>query len=276
MKALLFITFSCISAVCLEASDVLEVSGRVDGEISIPCFGSWAANSSSEHSRMYFCREVCSRESTLIETEMKTSDVKLRGRYIMEFDKGEGVFTVTITRLRRADTGRYVCGVERSFNLLYQEVNLRVLDDATVPHGLPPSMNITLQTEEATPPQGSVPFSSESSPTAFTLSPAEKKKTQQEGTNLTDTTVVIIVSGSLAFLVCAIIPLIFYRHWRSNEGQDRPAGNKAEGEENANMESSQVAVGLQSMELEAHPEPSPDDNFQYAACYEALDPQTLD
>lgn len=34
-----------------------------------------------------------------------------------------------------------------------------------------------------------------------------------------DTTVVIIVSVSLALLVCAIIPLIFYRHFRSNPGE---------------------------------------------------------
>lgn len=34
-----------------------------------------------------------------------------------------------------------------------------------------------------------------------------------------DATVVIIVSVSLALLVCAVIPPIFYGHWRSNVGE---------------------------------------------------------
>lgn len=35
--------------------------------------------------------------------------------------------------------------------------------------------------------------------------------------------VVIIISVSLALLVCAIIPLIFYLHWRSSSGEALPA-----------------------------------------------------
>lgn len=34
-----------------------------------------------------------------------------------------------------------------------------------------------------------------------------------------ETMVVIITSVSLALLVCAIIPLIFYIHWRSSSGE---------------------------------------------------------
>lgn len=46
----------------------------------------------------------------------------------MEFDGRDGVFTVTIRRLRKADAGKYHCGAERSFNVSYQEVSLKVLD----------------------------------------------------------------------------------------------------------------------------------------------------
>lgn len=46
----------------------------------------------------------------------------------MEVSRGDGAFNVTIKRLRRADAGRYHCGVGKTFNVLYQEVNLIVLD----------------------------------------------------------------------------------------------------------------------------------------------------
>ncbi|KAM4584756.1 uncharacterized protein PAE49_004198 [Odontesthes bonariensis] len=209
---------------------------------------------------MYFCRGVCSSENSLIQTEMKRSAATRQGRYSMEYDGGDGVFTVTIRRLRAVDTGRYHCEVERTFNVSYQEVSLKVLDASTVPPGSPRSINTTLQTEE------------EPLPTTFILQPFEEKEKQKGSTSLTDTTVVIIVSGSLAFLVCAIIPLIFYRHWRSNEGQNSAAGNKAEEEEIAENETTQDAVRLQSLEQES----GADDNIQYAAIYEALDPKTLD
>lgn len=42
-----------------------------------------------------------------------------------------------------------------------------------------------------------------------------------------DTTVVIIVSVSLALLVCALIPLVFYGHWRSNAGEVTHAHSNA-------------------------------------------------
>lgn len=37
-----------------------------------------------------------------------------------------------------------------------------------------------------------------------------------------ETMVVIIISVSLALLVCAIIPLIFYIHWRNSSGEALP------------------------------------------------------
>ena len=107
---------------------MLEVSGHAGGKISIPCFGSWTTDESSEHNRMYFCRGVCNSKNTLIKTEMKKSAATRQGRYSMEYDGGDGVFTVTIRRLRTVDAGRYHCEVERTFNASYQEVSLKVLD----------------------------------------------------------------------------------------------------------------------------------------------------
>ncbi|GAA6220157.1 uncharacterized protein LOC108885470 isoform X1 [Lates japonicus] len=276
MKILHLLIFCHVSAVCVTTSAVLEVSGHVGGEVSILCPVSQTKDNSSQHSNMYLCKGVCSRENILIQTENKRSAVTCRGRYNMEVNRGDGVFNVTIKKLKRSDEGRYCCGMEKPFNVLYQEVNLIVLDASTVPPGSPPSVT-TLHTEGEALPQSSLQSSTDSSPAALTL-PTTGRKNQRETVSLTDTTVVIIVSVSLALLVCALIPLVFYGHWRSNaEGQRRPEANKGDAdycEENADGASTQDTVRLQS--LEPDPESSTQDASQYAAVYQALDPKTLD
>lgn len=46
----------------------------------------------------------------------------------MEVRTGDGLFNVTMKRLRKVDAGGYHCGVETNFKVFYQEVNLQVLD----------------------------------------------------------------------------------------------------------------------------------------------------
>lgn len=106
---------------------MLEVIGHVGGEVSIDCTGSWTTDN-TEHYNMYFCKGVCSRENTLIETERRPLAIARRGRYSMEVRGGDGAFNVTITRLKRTDAGRYHCGVGKTFTVLFQEVNLIVLN----------------------------------------------------------------------------------------------------------------------------------------------------
>uniref|UniRef100_A0A4W6DHF4 Immunoglobulin domain-containing protein n=1 Tax=Lates calcarifer TaxID=8187 RepID=A0A4W6DHF4_LATCA len=107
---------------------VLEVSGHVGGVVSILCPVSQTKDNNSQHSNMYLCKGVCSRENILIQTENKRSAVTWQGRYNIEVNRGDGVFNVTIKKLKRSDEGRYCCGMEKPFNVLYQEVNLIVLD----------------------------------------------------------------------------------------------------------------------------------------------------
>ncbi|XP_008286741.1 CMRF35-like molecule 3 [Stegastes partitus] len=275
MMFLHVIMICCFSAVCLEASEVLEVSGHVGGDVSIRCSGRRSTYNSSEHSTMYFCKDVCSGENILIQTKRRRSAVTQQSRYDLEVDRRDGVFTVTIKKLQRVDAGRYHCGVETAANLLYQEVNLIVLDAPTVPPGSSPSATTALEARSETLTWGNFISSTDQSAAALTPPPSEKKRNLGQASKLTDTTLVIIVSGSLALLVCAIIPVIFYGHWRSNsEGQNRPRGNKSEGdyyEENA-----VVGVKLQTFEPEVDPESSAHDASQYASAYAALDPKTLD
>ncbi|XP_032389213.1 uncharacterized protein LOC116700268 isoform X2 [Etheostoma spectabile] len=244
----------CFSVVCAEASEVLEVSGHVGGQVSIHCSGSWTTNNSSEHYHMYFCKGVCSRESILIQPARKRLAGAQRGRYSMEVNRGDGAFKVTIKRLKRVDAGTYCCGVEKTFNVLHQEVNLIVVETSTVPHQSPPSTT-TQQTKAETLPPGSFPSSTKPSPAA--------------STHLKDTTVVIIVSVSLALLVCAIIPLIFYGNCRRNLGQNK--GESDHCEEHAEVASTPAAVRLRSLEPGADPESSIRD-----ASHQALDSKSLD
>ncbi|KAF7653271.1 hypothetical protein LDENG_00085380 [Lucifuga dentata] len=97
----------------------------------------------------------------------------------------------------------------------------------TVPPESPPS-HTSPQSVAETEAQGNSSFSTKPSAT-------EEKTNQQAPTSLTDTKVVIIVSVSLALLVCVIIPLIFYGHWRSN----KESHNRADTSKNKD------AVGLQ-------------------------------
>ncbi|XP_047435315.1 uncharacterized protein LOC125004625 [Mugil cephalus] len=271
MKFLRVIMFCCLTVVCVEASDVLEVTGRVGGEVSVLC-SPWSTDNSSEPDRVYFCKGVCSGESVLIQADRKTSAVKRQGRYSVMVDRGHGAFNVTIRKLKRADAGHYHCGPAKTLNGLNQEINLRVVDASTVPSGSTPSTTATLQIEAQTLTRGSSTSRNEPSPAALTLPPTEVKKNQQDAAILTDTTLVIIISGSLAFVVCAIIPVIFYGHWRSHaEDQNRPEMHEGGYcEENADVTSTHIAVELQSFEASAH------DPSQYAAVYQALDPKALD
>ena len=108
---------------------MLQVSGHVGGEVIIHCSGTWSTeNSTSHYSNMYFCKGVCSGENILIQTERKKPAISRRGRYSMEISRWDGVFNVTIKRLKKEDAGGYLCAVEENFKALYQEVNLQVLD----------------------------------------------------------------------------------------------------------------------------------------------------
>lgn len=119
-------TWFCLLAMCMVTSDILEVSGHVGENVSIPCFGSWTAHD-SENISMYFCKGICSRENTIIQTNQKWPALP-QWKHSIEVSGGDGVLTVSIKRLRRADAGRYLCGVTRSSNVSYQEVTLKVVD----------------------------------------------------------------------------------------------------------------------------------------------------
>ncbi|XP_076004199.1 uncharacterized protein LOC142996955 [Genypterus blacodes] len=254
----------------METSDSLDVSGLVGGDVSIQCSSRWTTNGSSSNYSLYFCKGVCSSNSTLIQFRREKSPVTRRGRYGMEVGRREGDFNMTIKRLKKTDAGKYLCRWERNSKFFYQEISLSVLEAPTVPPGSSPS-NTSLHTEA----RGSSSSGTDATLQA-TTPPATEKTNRQAPTSLKDTTVVIIVSVSLALLVCAIIPFIFYGHWRSNtEGKKSPDASK-ENEEHEIDSSAREGVQLRPFALHEDPECSAPDASQYATVYQALDPKSLD
>ncbi|KAM8879004.1 uncharacterized protein AB9W97_014582 isoform 2-T2 [Spinachia spinachia] len=240
MRSLLVVVVCCFSVVCLEASAVLEVTGHVGEDVSIPCFGSWTGNNRSEDPTRFFCKGVCSATNIVVQTGKTRSTVTWRGRYGIAVNRGDGGFTVAIRDVRRRDAGTYYCRMEENLSVMQQEVHLRVFEASTVPVGCP-LPTAPPQPETETLPQGSLASGTEPPPTASTLPATENETNHSAPGKLKDATVVLIVSVSLALLVCAFIPLILYRHWLSNKGGE----NKVETEiceGNAAVPSTQVAM----------------------------------
>ncbi|XP_055014125.1 uncharacterized protein LOC129410327 isoform X2 [Boleophthalmus pectinirostris] len=247
----------------LEATHVQQVSGHTGDELSIHCFSHWTSNGSNSQYTMIFCKGPCSNENLLV--KKNESGIIQRGRYKME--NSTALFSVTIRRLNRTDAGRYFCELQLNDSVLYQEVLVTVLEGTPAPFVSVPN-DITVQTATLSWDY----LSSSTVPPVSTSGGSDKKPTS----SLTDTTVVIIVSVSLALLVCAIIPLIFYRHWRSSgEEQTVSTGGNKPGvghrDEHIDVPLAQTAVALQT-----DPDLEAPDAAQYASVYQALDPQSLD
>ncbi|XP_056442568.1 CMRF35-like molecule 5 isoform X2 [Gadus chalcogrammus] len=204
------------TAVHLSHHTVREVKGYVGGNISFQCSGEW----SSAGSQSYFCKSSkCSSEDVLIQTDGARADATRRGRYVIERGGVDGVFTVTVMKLESADTGSYLCTSTRRSKVMHQETyHLKVLDALTVPLGpLTPTVAPRPVTELM--PRDNHPSTVTSPATSVTQPPQGGQKSEQEAaTHITGTMVVIIISVSLALLVCALIPVIFYGRWRSTKG----------------------------------------------------------
>ncbi|XP_077460563.1 uncharacterized protein LOC144077010 [Stigmatopora argus] len=103
-----------------------------------------------------------------------------------------------------------------------------LLSVPALPSGSPPTATLQTHTEN-------VPPSNETLLAEPTMATTEDKTHKRASTNLSDTTVVIIVSVSLALLVFAMIPLIFYGNWKSNADTQNITTNKGDVEGNSTI-----------------------------------------
>uniref|UniRef100_A0A674MNB2 Immunoglobulin V-set domain-containing protein n=1 Tax=Takifugu rubripes TaxID=31033 RepID=A0A674MNB2_TAKRU len=130
-----------------------RVTGHAGEDVSFRCSGNWTTENSSEHLNVFFCKGMCSRENTIIQSPGTTAAVVRMGRYSLQPIRGDGALEVNITKLKPADAGRYYCGVGDAVIVLYQEVNLKIcishplfhVKASTVPPGSAALTSTTLQ-----------------------------------------------------------------------------------------------------------------------------------
>ncbi|NXD77723.1 PIGR protein, partial [Halcyon senegalensis] len=105
------------------------LTGEVGGSVTHQCF--YSITPANKHDRKYWCKTagsgVC---STIISTTGYTSK-DYRERVSLEDIPQNGTFLVTMTGLKKSDTGTYRCGIGSTNSDLYIRLNLTVSADAS-------------------------------------------------------------------------------------------------------------------------------------------------
>ncbi|KFV11383.1 Polymeric immunoglobulin receptor, partial [Tauraco erythrolophus] len=105
------------------------LTGEIGGSVTHQCF--YSIIPANKYDRKYWCKVAGSRVCyTIISTTGYTSKDHA-GRVSLEDIPQNGTFTVTMTGLKRSDTGTYRCGIGVTNRDLYVSLNLTVLADAS-------------------------------------------------------------------------------------------------------------------------------------------------
>ncbi|NXS95390.1 PIGR protein, partial [Jacana jacana] len=105
------------------------LTGAVGGSVTHRCF--YSITPANKHDRKYWCKMARSGVCyTIISTTGYTSSHHL-GRVSLEDVPQDGTFAVTLTELKKNDTGTYRCGIGTSNRDLYVSLNLTVSEDAS-------------------------------------------------------------------------------------------------------------------------------------------------
>ncbi|XP_019905250.2 CMRF35-like molecule 8 isoform X2 [Esox lucius] len=179
------ITCCLLSAVCLEASEIIHVSGFLGGEVTIHCFHERSQNSSK-----YFCQGTCLPEHVLVKMQGRGGYIQ-KERYSLE-DRGDGLFTVTVTGLVVEDSGTYWCGVGRAAHASLQEIHLTVsgrVPSVESPAALPGPSPETVQPTQGSTEGSNRGLHSQSLLTGSISNDANKKSTGEvdDEENITST-----------------------------------------------------------------------------------------
>ncbi|XP_054660021.1 polymeric immunoglobulin receptor-like isoform X2 [Grus americana] len=104
------------------------LTGEVGGSVTHQCF--YSIMPANKHDRKYWCKLAASGVCyTIISTTGYTSK-NHAGRVSLEDIPQHGTFRVTMTELKKSDTGTYRCGIGTTNRDLYVSLNLTVSADA--------------------------------------------------------------------------------------------------------------------------------------------------
>uniref|UniRef100_A0A8C7UHC3 Ig-like domain-containing protein n=1 Tax=Oncorhynchus mykiss TaxID=8022 RepID=A0A8C7UHC3_ONCMY len=165
-----------------------EVTGYEERSVSIHCM----YNEKNEDNEKYFCK-ANTLSKCVVDVKVTTTKSQ-NGRFSLFDNRTAGAFTVTITRLTQEDAGRYLCGVQNNHTT-------NTLSAVQLVIKISPTLS-------SPPIATSVSPSSVSSPSSILTSTH----------NSSDTSVVIIVSGTQVMLLLVLVVSLFivYR-WKCNK-----------------------------------------------------------
>ncbi|KAL7845236.1 hypothetical protein AOLI_G00234280 [Acnodon oligacanthus] len=173
--------------------DTITLEGHVGGDVRIRCSHEFVYGNIK-----YFCNAECETKKDIIIKSTKKHNTATRGRYSL-FDEGSGVFTVTISNLKKSDSGTYYCGVERLIKDTFHKVILTVLEAPT------PTSRITPRLSDWSTSEGTESREIADSETSSTTTPVKTTTT----TNTSDQKQLISIGAGLAALVLLFVIFLF-------------------------------------------------------------------
>ncbi|XP_035998003.1 uncharacterized protein LOC105918643 isoform X3 [Fundulus heteroclitus] len=205
-------TLICFFFLTLQDGDTGEPRWGEEGtNITVRCSFSFSG------SRRFFCRETCEGENILIET---TEERAKRGRYSIQYEKNNvwssDIMNVSITGLKKSDSGRYRCGLDRTwlptrhddFDLIVTEAS-----NSSEPDWTPSTSPST--------------FLSSASLTTTTFTQRLSSSSSSSSTTRTSTgpkdllLYVVLILATLIFMLAAAL-LIFFRRNRFSRQKTPP------------------------------------------------------
>ncbi|XP_051282587.1 CMRF35-like molecule 5 isoform X5 [Dicentrarchus labrax] len=129
--------YSCLlSALSVVVVKPLNIDGRIGTNVTFKC-SDWNVWTDVKYNVKYLCADPCSR--VIIKAAFKET---VRKNRIELTNSAEGLF-VTFIHLRKSDSKKYYCAVERPGPDSYIEVNLKVIDESSTPKTTPKSFAVT-------------------------------------------------------------------------------------------------------------------------------------
>ncbi|XP_049438138.1 uncharacterized protein LOC125892266 [Epinephelus fuscoguttatus] len=182
-----------------DSSEEQTLHTRTGGNIVVECSFPRSGN------RKYFCKEECKKEDVLVETtDFEAEKDRYSIRYVEGFSSG-GFLYVNISQLTKSDSGRYVCGLDKSQRRWFR---ISVTDAPTTST---PDLNL--------------PVFSSAVPSTFTPTTQNLSSSSEDfTTKYTGTTRDVLLYVGLTLLVMVIISLsvlIIYRK-RTSKAKDTP------------------------------------------------------
>lgn len=192
MKLLLGVICVLLSARSFVISGI-KMNGYEGQSVTIECSHVWANGN-----RKYFCKDPCKEEKDVVADSVKPLHV----RYQIQ-DRGN-VFTVTITDLKKTDSGKYWCAVDRMLGDTYTEVSLTVLE------ALPSSPSLSTRTHIYSPSTISYLGSTSITPNAtYTTVTIATNQPTDNNNQTTDWRLYLYVSVGVLLLTSLVWILVF-------------------------------------------------------------------